>query len=66
MNAKEFVQIKPYCIKYQTDCTMTTDVMLIFSMFLCCTEKIRVSGLRKIITAETLKMLSLKQTGVLS
>ena len=60
MNAKEFVQMKHYCIKYQTHCAMMTGVMLIFSMFLCCTEKIRVLGVRKIFTAETVKILSLK------
>ena len=60
MNAKEFVQIKPYCITYQTHCAMLTGVMLIFSMFFVLYIENKFPGVRKIITAETVKILSLK------
>jgi hypothetical protein len=33
MNAKEFVQIKPYCITYQTHCAMMTGIIIILSIF---------------------------------
>jgi len=33
MNAKQFVQMKPYCITYQIHCAVMTGVMLIFGMF---------------------------------
>ena len=63
MNAKEFVQIKLSCILSNTfrydDRRYLNIYLLLF--FFCCKGTRRVPGVRKIITAETVKMLSLKR-----